>query len=155
MGGSETREARAERHTRSCPAYGDLVASSNFPADHRARARAVRPRLVRAASDTRLLANSVCGEDAVTLVEAGALARAAELAESAGAPPAGLSGDAALGWRAAREAIVAALVLAADHQGGRVSADPPRPPRPRRRTPYVPSWPTIDWSESGTPTPRQ
>ncbi|MGW5353351.1 hypothetical protein ACWERV_22930 [Streptomyces sp. NPDC004031] len=113
-------------------------------ADHRARARAAHKRLVRAASNARRVPGS-CPADDLTLVAAGVLARAAQLAAAAGELPAGLDGDAALGWRAARDAIVQALAGAADHQGARVPTGPPPPPRPRQTAVVPPA--TIDWSQ--------
>ncbi|MER7914599.1 hypothetical protein [Streptomyces sp. NPDC096068] len=120
--------------------------------DHRARARSVRPRLVRAADNPRRSSHliDVGAESAVVLVEAGALARAAELAATAGALPPGLSGRAALGWQAATEAIVTALRRAADHRGGRV----PEPDPEDVPGPVLDGWlpPTaVDWSrDSGS-----
>ncbi|BDT39484.1 hypothetical protein [Streptomyces yaizuensis] len=116
------------------------------PINHRARARDVRKRLAVAAGDSRLGLWPLTGEEAVTLVEAGVFARAANLARDAGALPAGLAGDAALGWRAAHEVIVAALRQAADHQGSRVSQDP-HPPQP---FPLLGQPQGIDWSARRT-----
>ncbi|MFB7031562.1 MULTISPECIES: hypothetical protein [unclassified Streptomyces] len=113
--------------------------------DHRARARAVRPRLVRAAADTHRSSRAVDAEAVVVLVEAGTLALAADLAAAAGALPPGLSGRTALGWQAATEAIVTAPRRAADHQGARAEPDPEEPPAPAPHGP-PPAPAFIDWS---------
>ncbi|MFF9691315.1 hypothetical protein [Streptomyces sp. NPDC014623] len=117
--------------------------------DHRARARAVRPRLVRAAADTHRPCHVLDAEDEVVLVEAGTLARAADLAAIAGALPPGLSGRAALAWQAATETIVTALRRAADHQGAQVpDPDPEDVPAPHDG-PLSPT--VIDWSVETRP----
>ncbi|MFB7031560.1 MULTISPECIES: hypothetical protein [unclassified Streptomyces] len=119
--------------------------------DHRARARAVRPRLIRAAADTHRSSRALDAESAVVLVEAGTLALAADLAAAAGTPPPGLSGRAALGWQAATDAIVTALRRAADHQGARVEPDPAPGDLPAPAPYGPPPAAVIDWSAEKRP----
>ncbi|WP_424644045.1 hypothetical protein [Embleya sp. AB8] len=62
------------------------------------------------------------------MVELAALVRALEVVETASAVPDGLTGQAALGWRAGTTAALTALRTAVEYQAALL----PPPPRPRR-----------------------